>query len=38
VHSNNDLRPLGLLRGERISARMIQKIERAETDLAKAAS
>jgi NADH:ubiquinone reductase (H+-translocating) len=37
VQSKNDLRPLGLLRGERISARMIQKIERAETDLAKAA-
>ena len=37
VHSKNDLRPLGLLRGERIGARMIQKIERAETDLAKAA-
>jgi NADH dehydrogenase len=38
VQSQNDLRPLGLLRGERIGARMIQKIERAETDLAKAAS
>ena len=37
VQSKNDLRPLGLLRGERIGARMIQKIERAETDLAKAA-
>jgi NADH dehydrogenase len=36
VQSKNDLRPLGLLRGERIGARMIQKIERAETDLVKA--
>jgi len=38
VQSKNDLRLVGLLRGERIGARMIQKIERAETDLAKAAS
>lgn len=38
VQSKNDLRPLGLLRGERISARIIQKIQHAETDLVKAAS
>jgi NADH dehydrogenase len=38
VQSKNDLRPIGVLRGERISARMIQKIGHTETDQAKAAN
>jgi NADH dehydrogenase len=38
VRSKNDLRPVGLLRGERISARMIEKIAHMKSDQAKAAS
>ena len=38
VQSKNDLRPIGVLRGERISARMIQKIGHTEADQAKAAN
>jgi NADH dehydrogenase len=38
VKSKSDLRPVGLIRGERISARMIEKIALLEAGQAKAAS
>jgi NADH dehydrogenase len=38
VRSKNDLRPVGVLRGERISARMIEKITHTEAGQAKAAN
>jgi len=38
IHSKDDLRPVGYLRGERIGNRIIQKIAHTEADHAKVAS
>lgn len=38
VHSKDDLRPVGYLRGEKIGSRMIEKISAAESGRARAAS
>jgi NADH:ubiquinone reductase (H+-translocating) len=37
VQSNNDLRPIGILRGERVTALLVRKIEQREANQAKAA-
>jgi len=38
VQGKNDLRPVGLLRGDKISHRIIEKLGHMETDRARAAS
>jgi hypothetical protein len=38
VQGKNDLRPVGRLRGDKISNRIIQKLGHMETDRARAAS